>query len=110
MTVGFMVVGSLPIDSRNSKQRTSDRMEGVPTKGRSSGGRSLTREATREHPNQMPMPPKLAPLNMDEQLFHSEPLPDSQASNPVSKGGPRHPAEETCFDRLHLQSRSIALP
>ena len=36
----------------------------------------LTREASRSHPNQMPQPPHLAPLNTEEQRFYSEPLPD----------------------------------
>ena len=36
----------------------------------------LTREASRRHPNQMPEPPHLAPLDAEEQRFYSEPLPD----------------------------------
>ncbi|KAM9385874.1 uncharacterized protein KZ484_007460 [Pholidichthys leucotaenia] len=33
-------------------------------------------EASRRHPNQMPIPPQLTPFNVEEQRFYSEPLPD----------------------------------
>ena len=67
----------------------------------------LTREASRRHPNQMPEPPHLAPLDAEEQRFYSEPLPDDWASHPISKGEPRHPAEETHVARLYPRSRSF---
>ncbi|MEQ2255054.1 hypothetical protein ILYODFUR_009835 [Ilyodon furcidens] len=67
----------------------------------------LTREASRTHPNQMPEPPQLAPLDVEKQRLYSEPLPDDRASHLISKGEPRHPAEETHFDRLYPGSRSF---
>ncbi|KAJ8395912.1 hypothetical protein AAFF_G00027950 [Aldrovandia affinis] len=67
----------------------------------------LTREASRRHPNQMPEPPHLAPLDAEEQRLYSEPLPDDRAPHPISKGEPRHPAEETHFSRLYSRSRSF---
>ena len=67
----------------------------------------LTRDASRRHPNQMPEPAHLAPLDAEEQRFYSEPLPDDQASHPISKGERRHPAEEAHFDRLYSPSRSF---
>ena len=67
----------------------------------------LTRQASRRHPNQMPESPHLTPVNAEEQRFYSEPLPDDRASHPISKGEPRHPAEETHFGRLYLRSRSF---
>ncbi|CAG5932572.1 unnamed protein product [Menidia menidia] len=78
--------------------------------GPSPGGTSpehLPREATRRHPEQMPEPPQLAPLHVEEQRLYSEPLPDGRASHPISKGEPRHPAEETHFGRLYPRSRSF---
>ena len=36
----------------------------------------LTREASRGHPNQMPEPPYLTPLNGEEQRLYSEPHPE----------------------------------
>uniref|UniRef100_A0A8C4XBM0 Ig-like domain-containing protein n=1 Tax=Erpetoichthys calabaricus TaxID=27687 RepID=A0A8C4XBM0_ERPCA len=36
----------------------------------------LTREASRRHPDQMPEPPHLTPLDAEEQRLYSEPLPD----------------------------------
>ncbi|MEQ2171923.1 hypothetical protein GOODEAATRI_015637 [Goodea atripinnis] len=61
----------------------------------------LTREVSRRHPNQIPKPPQLAPLDVEKQRLYSESLPDDQASYPISKGEPRHPTEETHFGRLY---------
>ncbi|TWW62362.1 hypothetical protein D4764_04G0010090 [Takifugu flavidus] len=61
----------------------------------------LTREASRGHPNKMPKPPHLAPLNAEEQRLYSELLPDGRASHPISKGEPSHPTEEAHFGRLY---------
>ena len=47
----------------------------------------------------MPQPPGLT--------RHSELLPDSRASRPVSKGEPSHPAEQDHFSRLYLPSCSF---
>ncbi|TWW81618.1 hypothetical protein D4764_01G0014330 [Takifugu flavidus] len=55
----------------------------------------------------MPEPPQLTPLDVEEQQFYSELLPDVQASHPISKAEPGHPAEETHFSRLYLRSRSF---
>ena len=52
-------------------------------------------------------PPHLAPLNVEEQWFYSEPLLDDRASHFISKGEPRHPAEEAHFGRLYPQSCSF---
>ncbi|KAL6468581.1 hypothetical protein MHYP_G00221050 [Metynnis hypsauchen] len=57
----------------------------------------VTREASRRHPNQMPEPPQLAPLDVKKQRLYSESLPDDRTSHPISKGESRHPAEETHF-------------
>ncbi|KAM9705111.1 thioredoxin reductase 1, cytoplasmic-like isoform 2-T2 [Menidia menidia] len=79
--------------------------------GPSPGGTSpehLPREVARRHPDQMPEPPQLAPLHVEEQRLYSEPLPDGRASHPISKGEPSHPAEETHFGRLYPRSRSFS--
>ncbi|MEQ2222926.1 hypothetical protein ILYODFUR_031581, partial [Ilyodon furcidens] len=62
----------------------------------------LTREPFRRHPNQIPEPPQLAPLDVENQPLYSESLSDDRASHPISKGEPRHPAEETHFGLLYL--------
>ncbi|TWW57296.1 Transthyretin Prealbumin TBPA [Takifugu flavidus] len=64
----------------------------------------LTRDASRGHPNQMPKPPHLAPLNAEEQRLYSELLPDGRASHHISKGEPSPPTEEAHFGRLYLLS------
>ncbi|MED6282046.1 hypothetical protein CHARACLAT_027922 [Characodon lateralis] len=61
----------------------------------------LTRKPSRRHPNQMPEPPQLAPLDVEKQQLYSESLPDDRASHPISKEEPRHPVEETHFGRLY---------
>ncbi|MEQ2282632.1 hypothetical protein AMECASPLE_002718 [Ameca splendens] len=61
----------------------------------------LTREASRRHPDQIPEPPQLAPLDVEKQRLYSESLPDDRAPHPISKGEPRHPAKETHFGRLY---------
>ena len=40
------------------------------------------------YPHQMPEPPQLAPLNVEEQQLYSESLPDNRAPHPVSKAEP----------------------
>ncbi|KAL7836401.1 hypothetical protein AOLI_G00276850 [Acnodon oligacanthus] len=57
----------------------------------------LPREASRGHPHQMPEPPQLASLNMEEQRLYSEPLPNPRASHPISKGESGDPAEKAHF-------------
>ncbi|KAF7228520.1 zinc finger protein ZIC 3-like, partial [Nothobranchius furzeri] len=69
---------------------------------------NLTREASRRHPDQMPEPPQLALLDVEEQRVYSEPLPDDRASHPISKGEPSQSSEKTHFGRLYPQSRSFA--
>ncbi|KAF7221370.1 caskin-1-like [Nothobranchius furzeri] len=54
-------------------------------------------KALRRHPNQMPEPPQLAPLDEEE----------DRASHPISKGEPSHSAEKTHFSSLCPQSRSF---
>ncbi|KAK3532345.1 hypothetical protein QTP86_016026 [Hemibagrus guttatus] len=61
----------------------------------------LPREMSRRHPKQMPEPPQLAPLDVEEQRLYSELLPGDRAPYPISKGVPRHPTEETHFGRLY---------
>uniref|UniRef100_A0A3B5L6N0 ubiquitinyl hydrolase 1 n=1 Tax=Xiphophorus couchianus TaxID=32473 RepID=A0A3B5L6N0_9TELE len=60
-------------------------------------GASSLWDVSRRHPDQMPGPPQLAPLNVKEQWLYSESLLDDQASHPISKGEPRHPTEKTHF-------------
>lgn len=48
------------------------------------------RKASMTHPDQMPKPPQLAPLNGVDQKRYSESLQDVRASLPVSQGQPRH--------------------
>uniref|UniRef100_A0A3B3BM94 Ig-like domain-containing protein n=1 Tax=Oryzias melastigma TaxID=30732 RepID=A0A3B3BM94_ORYME len=60
----------------------------------------LTREASRRHPDQMPEPPQLAPLDVEEKRLYSEFSPGDRASHPISKGAPSHPPEKTHFSRL----------
>ncbi|TWW80239.1 hypothetical protein D4764_01G0000540 [Takifugu flavidus] len=55
----------------------------------------------------MPEPPQLTPFDTEKQRFDSELLPDVQASHLISKAERGHPAEETHFSRLYLQSRSF---
>ncbi|MEQ2253512.1 hypothetical protein ILYODFUR_032936 [Ilyodon furcidens] len=55
----------------------------------------------------MPEPPQLAPLNVEEHLLYSEPLPDGRAAHPISKGVPGNPTEETHFSRLYPGSHSF---
>ncbi|XP_066520091.1 odorant receptor 131-2-like [Hoplias malabaricus] len=40
---------------------------------------NFRRKVSRRHPDQMPKPPQLAPLDMEEQRLHSESLPDVRA-------------------------------
>ncbi len=61
----------------------------------------LPRKASRRHPEQLPEPPQLAPLNVEEQRLYSELLPSDRAPHPISKGAPSHPAEKTNFGRLY---------
>ncbi|MED6247309.1 hypothetical protein ATANTOWER_023886, partial [Ataeniobius toweri] len=49
---------------------------------------------SRRHPMQMPEPPQLAPLDVEDQRLYSELLPDGRAPHPVSEGVPDHPTEE----------------
>ncbi|XP_048014247.1 chymotrypsin-like protease CTRL-1 isoform X2 [Megalobrama amblycephala] len=67
-----------------------------------------TRESSRRHPEQMPEPPQLTPLNVEEQRLYSELLPSDRAPHPISKGAPSHPAEEAHFDRLYPGSCSFS--
>ena len=59
------------------------------------------------HQIQMPEPPQLAPLDVEEQWLYSELPPGDRAPHPISKGAPHHPAEETHFGRLYLGSYSF---
>ncbi|XP_054653002.1 uncharacterized protein LOC129192723 [Dunckerocampus dactyliophorus] len=61
-------------------------------------------EVSGRHPDQMPKPPHLAPLIVEEQLLFSEFLPDDSASHLLPKGEPSHPTEKTRFGRLYPQS------
>ena len=55
----------------------------------------------------MPEPTQLAPLDVEEQRLYSVHLPGDRALHPISKGAPRHPAEETHFSRLYPGSYSF---
>ncbi|MEQ2252927.1 hypothetical protein ILYODFUR_026849, partial [Ilyodon furcidens] len=48
----------------------------------------LTREASRRHPNQIPEPPQLAPLDMEKQRLYSESLLDDRASHHTLRESP----------------------
>ena len=62
----------------------------------------LLRKVSRGHTKQMPKPPQLAPLDVEEQRLYSELHPGDRAPHSISKGEPRHPAEQaTHFGRLH---------
>ena len=67
----------------------------IPACPGSSCQEHLPRKA-REHPTQMPEPPQLAPLDVEEQQLYSELLQGDRATH-LSKGAPRHPVEETHF-------------
>ena len=67
----------------------------------------LPREASHKHPIQMPEPPQLALLNVEEQRLYSELLLGDRAPHPISKEAPRHPAAETHFSRLYPGSYSL---
>ena len=58
-------------------------------------------KVSRGHLIQMPEPHQLAPLDVEEQLLYSELLLGDRAPHPISKGAPRHPAEETHFGSLY---------
>ncbi|KAK3528665.1 hypothetical protein QTP70_007204 [Hemibagrus guttatus] len=64
----------------------------------------LPRETSRRHPKQMPKPPQLSPFDVEEQRLYSELLPGDRAPYPISKGLPRHPAEEAHSGCLYLGS------
>ena len=71
-----------------------------PSSGSHPGGacqEHLLRKASRGHPIEMPEPRQLAPLDVEEQRLYSKLLPGDRAPHPISKGAPRHPAEETHF-------------
>ncbi|MEQ2253447.1 hypothetical protein ILYODFUR_032202 [Ilyodon furcidens] len=61
----------------------------------------LPRKASRRHPIQMPEPPQLTLLDVEEQRLYSELLPDGRAPHPISKGKAGHPVEEAHFSRLY---------
>ncbi len=61
----------------------------------------LPRKASRRHPVQMPDPPQLTPLDVEEQRLYSELLPSDWASHSISKGAPSHPTEKAHFGRLY---------
>ncbi len=69
---------------------------------------NLQRKAPRRHPDQMSKPPQLAPFDMKEQWLYSELPLDVWAPYPISKAEPSHPAEETHFTLLCLQSHSFS--
>ena len=54
-----------------------------------------------------PAYPTLAPLDVEGQRLYSKLLPDDRTPHPISKGAPRHPAEETHFSRLYTGSYSF---
>ncbi len=64
----------------------------------------LPGKASRRHPEQMPEPPQLTPLDVEEQRLYSELLPSDWASHPISKGAPSHPTEKAHFGRLYPHS------
>ncbi|CAM4634692.1 unnamed protein product [Leuciscus chuanchicus] len=49
-------------------------------------------KASRRHPEQMPEPPQLTLLDVEEQRLYSELLLSDRASPPISKGSPSHPS------------------
>ena len=55
----------------------------------------------------MPEPPQLDPLDVEEQWLYSELLPGDRAPHSITKGGPRHPVEETHFGHLYPGSYSL---
>ncbi len=55
------------------------------------------REAYKGHLIQMPEPPQLAPLDVEEQRLYSELLPGDRAPHPISKGARCHPTEEKMY-------------
>ncbi|XDV11088.1 hypothetical protein PO909_000118 [Leuciscus waleckii] len=61
----------------------------------------LPGKATRRHQEQMPEPPQLAPLDVEEQRLYSELLPSDRASHPLSNGSPSHPVENAHFGHLY---------
>ncbi len=61
----------------------------------------LPGKASRRHLEQMPEPPQLTPLDVEEQRLYSELLPSDWASHPISKGAPSHPTEKANFGRLY---------
>ncbi len=61
----------------------------------------LPEKASRRHPEQMPEPPQLTPLDVEEQRLYSELLPSEWAPHPISKGAPSHPTEKAHFGRLY---------
>ncbi len=61
----------------------------------------LPKKASRRHLEQMPKPPQLAPLDVEEQRLYSELLLSDRAPHPISKGAPSHPAEKAHFGCLY---------
>ncbi|MED6264858.1 hypothetical protein CHARACLAT_019451, partial [Characodon lateralis] len=67
----------------------------------------LPSKMSRGHLKWRPKPPQLTPLVVEELLLYSKLLSDAQASHPISKGVPGHPAEEAHFSRLYPASHSF---
>ncbi len=61
----------------------------------------LPGKASMRHPEQIPEPPQLTLLDVEEQRLYSELLPSDWASHPISKGAPSHPTEKAHFGRLY---------
>lgn len=72
--------------------------------------KQLTRQTSWRHSTKVQVPmqtPQMVPLNREDQHFYSEPLQDDQTFHHLSKGEPRHPAEEAHFVLLNPQSCSF---
>ncbi|KAI3375839.1 hypothetical protein L3Q82_004112 [Scortum barcoo] len=67
----------------------------------------LRSEASWRYPCEMPEPPQLAPLDVEEQRLYSEPLADVRAPHPISKAKPRHSTKKTHVCRLYPRSHSF---
>lgn len=55
----------------------------------------------------MPETPQLAPSDVEEWWFYSEPLPDGRTRHPIPKGEARHSSEKAHFRPLYPQSGSF---
>ena len=67
----------------------------------------LPTEVSRRHPDQMPEPPQLVPLDIEEQRLYSEPLLDVRVPHPISKAEPSKACKLRLLAQLSLHHNRL---